>query len=163
MTNRRLIIGGTWPRRRPLTRAEFVWRAASDETSFHTKLEPQLAAIGAVPEPNLDLVALAVLSFLADRTVRRPSKGWEREIELDLPVHDIDRWEVVAWDVAHTLEILTGDSWTLNLRKWASSKLRKVAERPEVDQVLLFSSGGDSLCDAVRSLTAGERLLLVSH
>ncbi len=80
MTSRRLIIGDSLPWSRPLTTDEFLWRAASDGTSFHTRLGPQLAAIGEVPEPNVDLVALAVLTFLADRTVRRPSKGWEREI-----------------------------------------------------------------------------------
>lgn len=163
MTSRRLIVGGVWPRSRPLTTAEFVWRAASDETSFHTKLGPQLAAIGDVPLANVDLIALAVLTFLADRTVNRPTRGWEREIELDLPVHDLDQWQTVTSDVCRTLEILTADTWTLTLRKRSVSKPPKIASRPEIDRVLLFSGGADSLCGAVRSLAAGERLLLVSH
>jgi len=163
MTSRRLIIGDSLPRSRPLTTDEFLWRAASDGTSFHTRLGPQLAAIGEVPEPNVDLVALAVLTFLADRTVRRPSKGWEREIELDLPVYDVDGWQAIEPDIARTLEILTADTWALHFRKRPAAKPQKVAERPKVDRVLLFSGGADSLCGAVRSLAAGERLLLVSH
>lgn len=163
MTSCRLIIGGRWPRSRPLTTGEFVWRAASHETSFHTSLGPQLATIGDVPEPNVDLVSLAVLTFLADRTVRRPSKGFEREIELDLPVYDIDGWRALAPHIVATLEILTADSWTLDFRKRTTASPKKVAERPEVDRVLLFSGGADSLCGAVRSLAAGEALLLVSH
>lgn len=164
MTSRRLIIGGTWPRSRPLTVSEFLWRAASDETSFHTALGPQLAAIGAVPEPHIDLVALAVLTFLADRTVERPARGWEREIDLDLPVFAIDQWQRLAPTVAETLGILTADRWTLTFRKRAALvRQQKVAVRPGVDRVLLFSGGADSLCGALRSLVAGERLLLVSH
>ena len=164
MTTRRLVIGGTWPRSKPLTTAEFVWRAASDETSFHTRLGPQLSAIGAVPESHIDLVALAVLTFLADRTIKRPTRGWEREIELDLPVLALGEWQSIAPAIAETLEILTADRWTLTLRKRAAPlKQQKVAERPDIDRVLLFSGGADSLCGAVRALVAGERLLLVSH
>ena len=164
MTSRRLIIGGTWPRSRPLTTAEFLWRASPGETSFHAAFGPQLAAIGAVPRPHIDLVALAVLTFLADRTVGRPTRGWERDIELELPVFDVDRWQTLGPHVANTLEILTADRWTLTFRKRAApAKQQKVADRPDVDRVLLFSGGADSLCGAVRSLVAGERLLLVSH
>jgi hypothetical protein len=116
-----------------------------------------------VPQPNADLVALAVLTFLADRTVARPTRGWERQIDLDLPVYNVKGWESLAPDIATTLEILTGDTWTLRFRERALAGPQKVAERPQVDRVLLFSGGADSLCGAVRSLAAGERLLLVSH
>jgi 7-cyano-7-deazaguanine synthase in queuosine biosynthesis len=162
MTGRRLIISGSWPRQRPLTNGEFLWRAAHSETSFHTRLGPQLANIGAVPEPNIDLVALSVLTFLADRTVPRP-KDWAREIDLDIPVYGVDDWQGLAPNIAATLEFLTADSWTLDFRTRTAAKARKVANRPPVDRVLLFSGGADSLCGAVRSLSAGERLLLVSH
>lgn len=158
----RLITAGKWPRSRELSTSEFLWRSASDETSFRTDLDPHLHAIGSVPPANVDFVALAVLTFLADRTVRRP-KGWERQIDLDLPVYDVDAWERVAEDVTETLEILTADNWTLKLRKRAGSKPKERAERPSIDQVLLFSGGADSLCGAVRSLAAGDHLLLVSH
>lgn len=163
MTHRQLIIGGSWPTSDPLTTEQFLWRGASDETSFHTSLGPRLAKIGEVPEPNKDLVALAVLTFLADRTVRRPSKGWERDIELELPVYALESWQALRPEICKTLEILTGDTWTLDLRGRATRKPKKAARRPDVDRVLLFSGGADSLCGAVRSLAAGERLLLVSH
>lgn len=162
MSPLRLIPDGKWPRSRPLSTSEFLWRSASAETSFHTDLDPRLQTIGSVPPPNIDFVALAVLTFLADRTVHRP-KGWERQIDLDLPVYYVDAWERVAEDVAETLEILTADTWTLTLRKRARSKPKDTAERPSIDRVLLFSGGADSLCGAVRSLAAGEHLLLVSH
>ncbi len=162
MTQRRLIINGKWPRSTPLKTSEFLWRARPAETSFHTKLGPQLAAVGSVPDPNVDLVALAVLTFLADRTVKRP-KGWGRELELELPVHDVGKWEGFGPDLTEILQILTGDRWAIEFRKRASRKQRKVADRPEIDRVLLFSGGADSLCGAIRSLSAGERLLLVSH
>jgi len=162
MTPRRLNISGTWPRQRPLPSSEFLWRAKPSETSFHTRLGPQLAAIGAVGTPNIDLVALAVLTFLADRTVPRP-KSWTRAIELDLPVYDLDGWTAVSADIAATLQFLTADQWTVNFRPRTARKARTVATRPQIDRVLLFSGGADSLCGAIRSLGAGERLVLVSH
>lgn len=163
MSPRRLIVNGAWPRARALTTGDFLWRPRSDETSFHTRLDPQLAAIGNVPRPNIDTVAVAVTTFLADRTVARPSKGWERSLALDIPVHDVDAWTAAAPDLAETLGILSGDAWTLTFRPRAARKPQSIAARPEVDSVLLFSGGADSLCGAVRSLGAGERLLLVSH
>lgn len=163
MTTLRLIIEGTWPRQRRLSTDEFIWRAASDETSFLTGIGPMLDEIGRVRSENIDLVALALLTFLADRTVARPSGGWEREITLALPVFDVSRWRSVSLPLTQTLEVLTGDRWSLDLKKRALSRAKHPAERPEIDRVLLFSGGADSLCGAITALERGERLLLVSH
>lgn len=163
MTTRRLTIEGTWPRQRPLSTDEFIWRAASDETSFLSGIGPRLNEIGVVRRENIDLVALALLTFLADRTVARPSGGWEREIALALPVFDVGRWQSVSLPLTQMLEILTGDRWSLELRRRAASRALDPADRPEIDRVLLFSGGADSLCGAITALARGERLLLVSH
>jgi 7-cyano-7-deazaguanine synthase in queuosine biosynthesis len=159
MTFRRLVIR---PGAGQLGTDTFAWRGRSDESSFHTNLDPDLAWFGDVPLPHRDLVTFAAAIFLADRTVNRP-KGWRRAIELEVPVYDAAGWENLANHLAETLEYLSSDFWKLNFTQRPDPKALTVAKHPEVDRVLLFSGGADSLCGAIRSLANGERLLLVSH
>jgi 7-cyano-7-deazaguanine synthase in queuosine biosynthesis len=159
MTFRRLVIR---PGSGALGTDTFAWRGRSDESSFHTNLDPELRIFGDVPLPHRDLVTFATGVFLADRTVTRP-KDWRRAIELEIPVYDVAGWEGCASHCAETLEILSSDSWQLTFTQQPDPKELTVAKHPEVDRVLLFSGGADSLCGAIRSLADGERLLLVSH
>jgi 7-cyano-7-deazaguanine synthase in queuosine biosynthesis len=159
MTFRRLVIQ---PDRGPLGTDTFAWQGRGGESSFYTNLDPELSDFGDVPLPHRDLVTYATGVFLADRTITRP-KGWRRAIELEVPVYDVATWESLANYFAETLEILSSDSWQLTFRPRSSVKKSTAEKRPEVDRVLLFSGGADSLCGAIRSLADGERLLLVSH
>jgi 7-cyano-7-deazaguanine synthase in queuosine biosynthesis len=159
MTLRRLVIR---PDSSPLGTDTFAWQGPSDESSFLTNLDPELCGFGDVPLPHRDLVTFAAGVFLADRTVARP-KGWRRAIELEVPVYDIAGWESLASHFAETLEILSSDSWQLTFRRRPGPKELTVEEHPDVDRVLLFSGGADSLCGAIRSLADGKRLMLVSH
>jgi 7-cyano-7-deazaguanine synthase in queuosine biosynthesis len=159
MTFRRLVIR---PSSGSLGTDTFAWRGRGDESSFHTDLDPELRGFGDVPLPHRDLVTFATGVFLADRTVTRP-KDWRRAIELEVPVYDVAGWEGLAKHFAETLEILSSDSWQLTFKQRLGPKELTVAKHPEVDRVLLFSGGADSLCGAIRSLADGERLLLVSH
>lgn len=159
MTFRRLVIG---PGAGHLGIDTFAWRGRSDESSFHTNLDPALRGLGDVPLAHRDLVTFATGVFLADRTVTRP-KGWRRAIELEIPVYDVAGWEGLSGPFAETLEILSSDSWQLTFTRRPHPKDLTAGEHPEVDRVLLFSGGADSLCGAIDSLAKGERLLLVSH
>lgn len=159
MTFRRLVIR---PGAGHLGIDTFAWRGGGDESSFHTDLAPELHSFGDVPLPHRDLVTFATGVFLADRTVNRP-RSWRRAIELEVPVYDVAGWEGLATHFAETLEILSSDSWQLTFTQRPDPKKLTVAKHPEVDRVLLFSGGADSLCGAIRSLANGERLLLVSH
>jgi 7-cyano-7-deazaguanine synthase in queuosine biosynthesis len=159
MTFRRLVIR---PGSGRLGTDTFVWRGRNGESSFRTNLDPELRGFGDVPLAHRDLVTFATGVFLADRTVTRP-KSWRRAIELEVPVYDLASWEGLADHFAETLEILSSDSWQLTFTQRPDPKQLTVAEYPEVDRVLLFSGGADSLCGAIRSLIDGDRLLLVSH
>jgi hypothetical protein len=141
---------------------EFGWDGPTGESSFHTELDPELRAIGDVAAADQDLVAVAVAVFLADRTVKRP-KEWQRTIELAVPVYDTNRWRAVSERVGGVLELLSADEWQLEFQPRVAVKPRAPTQRPDVDRVLLFSGGADSLCGAIKSLAAGDRLLLVSH
>jgi 7-cyano-7-deazaguanine synthase in queuosine biosynthesis len=159
MTFRRLVIR---PGAGQLGTDTFAWRGLGDESSFQTNLDPELRRLGVVPFPHRDLVTFATGVFLADRTVTRP-KGWRRAIELEVPVYDVAGWEALADNFGETLEILSSDSWQLSFTQRPEPKELPDAKHPEVDRVILFSGGADSLCGAIRSLASGERLLLVSH
>lgn len=159
MTFRRLLIR---PVAGQLGTDTFAWRDPGYESSLFTDLDPELRSFGEVPLPHRDLVTFATAVFLADRTVTRP-KGWRRSIELEVPVYDVARWEGLADDFAETLEILSSDSWQFTFTQRPDPQTLAVAKHPEVDRILLFSGGADSLCGAIRSLANGERLLLVSH
>ena len=139
----------------------FAWHGHG-ESSFLTDLDPELSSLGDVPLPHRDFVAFATGVFLADRTVPRPT-SWRRAIELEVPVYDVAGWEGLVGHFAETLEILSSDSWQLTFTQRPEPEELTARERPEIDRVLLFSGGADSLCGAIRSLAAGERLLLVSH
>ena len=158
MTLRRLLIR---PGSGQLGTDTFAWHGHG-ESSFHTDLDPELRSLGDVPLPHRDFVTFATGVFLADRTVARP-KGWRRAIELEVPVYDVAGWARLADHFAETLEILSSDSWHLTFTQRPEPEELTAPKRPELDRVLLFSGGADSLCGAIRSLAAGERLLLVSH
>src|SRR5207248_1472652 len=53
--------------------------------------------------------------------------------------------------------------WGLSFTQRPDPPKQNASVHPEVDRVLLFSGGADSLCGAIRSLANGERLRLVSH
>lgn len=158
MTFRRLVFQ---PGPGGLGTDTFAWLRGG-ESSFLTGLDPELRSLGDVPRPYRDFAAFATGVFLADRTVARP-KSWRRPIELEVPVYDTTGWTELADHWAQTLEILSSDAWQLTFTLRAEPEEMTAQEHPEVDRVLLFSGGADSLCGAIRSLAAGERLLLVSH
>jgi hypothetical protein len=159
MTTRRLVIR---PGSGQLRTDTFAWKGTTGESSFNTNLGPELRGMGEVPRPHQDFVAFATAVFLADRTVLRP-RDWRRSIELEVPVYDVAAWEALADHFSETLELLSSDEWQLTFTQRAEPRVLDVAEHPEVDRVLLFSGGADSLCGAIRSLASDERLLLVSH
>lgn len=163
MSERTLRIPTRLPSLKKLGSDEFLWRPKAEETSFLTNLGPQLAQIGAVPPPNADFVSLAVLAFLADRTIKRPAKGWERAIEIRLPVFDASTWTDLAPRSEFVLRLLSGDDWHVTFDSRPSGRRPDMATRPEVDRVVLLSGGADSLCGAIHALEEGERVLLISH
>ena len=98
--------------------ATFYW-PAEGPSSFSALFGPRLAAIGAVPPPNVDLVRLALLVFAADRsTIRRVgTTNWSsRDFSLTVPVSDARSWDTVSDELGGLLAFLTGDTWALDFR-----------------------------------------------
>jgi len=146
-----------------LATSDFLWRPIGEPSSFHTTLSPSAEELGRLPEANVELLRLATLAYLVDRTAKRP-RQWARELELVVPVFDPDRWRPVADQVSGALELLTGDDWEVAFEAKRSPGRRAVQrEIKPVERVSLFSGGGDSLCGLLISLSDGVVPHLVSH
>lgn len=107
-----------------------------------------------------DALLVAAAVEYADRTVRRAAYVWERQIELQIPVHDVSRWTdgAVNATLHDAIGFLTGDRWHITFHP-----RRHAAERPQqvtldlpggAAAVIPYSNGLDSF--AVAGLAARE-------
>lgn len=66
----------------------------------------------------VDALLVAAAVEFCDKTLRRPSMTWGREIELRLPVHNVDLWRSpkVSDMLVDALNLLTGDQWSVQFR-----------------------------------------------
>ena len=95
------------------------------------------------------LVVAAAVQF-CDHVMKRPEKGWGRQFDLTIPVHDIDKWEsrCVSMTLRDALNFLTGDRWKINFvkrKKHVEQPKQKHFQLPDNLQfVMSFSDGLDS-------------------
>jgi hypothetical protein len=131
---------------------------ASLESYFFARWEP--VAYDAL------LVAAAV--EFGDRILRRPAYSWQREIELRIPVHDLERWnnKQVVDSLHESLNFLTGDRWSIDFCRRQNAVKQPhqgmLGLPPGVDAVLPFSNGLDSRAVAgLLGRELGHRLVRV--
>jgi hypothetical protein len=164
VTEHRLLLSVGASQLERLTVDDFLWRPPPERSSFHTDLGPRAEALGRVPELHADFIRLAALVYLADRTVERGTRGWERELDLTVPVSNPDVWGDHAAELEAELQFLSSDVWTLRFEKRRFPKRRELAPVEGQGPVCLFSGGADSLCGA---LVAAAELdippVLISH
>ncbi len=150
-----------------LSTEQFLWRPRGRglDSSFLTSLSPRAPELGPIPAVNADLLALAILTYLADRTAPRP-RGRElatRELELSVPVVDPDRWVSVTPALEDLLRFLSGDEWRLSFRP-SRATTNQPGPRPRPGgAVCLLSGGADSLAGALVTKQDGATPTLVSH
>jgi hypothetical protein len=150
-----------------LSTQEFLWRPLGKglDSSFHTSLSPRAPELGPVPAVNGDLIALAVLTYLVDRTAPRP-RGRElgtRELELSVPVLDPEGWTAAAPALEDLLRFLSGDEWRLSFRAGRATTNAPAANPAPTAAVCLLSGGADSLAGALLTGQDGVVPALVSH
>lgn len=164
MSKHRLLLS-TGPRQlERLLVSDFLWRPPPEPSSFHADLGPRAEALGLVPDLHADLIRLAALVYLTDRTVPRGTRGWERELELTIPVSDPSAWEGQAEDLQAELDFLSSDIWTLRFEKRRLPRRRQLSPVEGEGPVCLFSGGADSLCGAlVVADELGRPPTLISH
>ena len=115
-----------------------------------------------------DAMVVAAAIEYGDMIVRRPSQGWPRQISLQIPVHDPDRWvdSNVSETLRDTIEFLTGDYWSINFRQRSSnapvSSQRNLKLPVETEAVIAYSDGMDSCAVAgIISASPDNRLVRV--
>lgn len=122
---------------------------------------------------TVDLVSVALAVTAADTFIYREDEpdGWTRTIEVDLCVHEPDRWNALATPLARMLGFLSGDIWSFNFRGGGHRppspldvRARiKAVDLSSIDCIALFSGGLDSALGVHDLIDAGKRPLLVSH
>lgn len=126
--------------------------------------------VSALSDINEDLVILAMSVFAIDKKVPRKDfdDNWTRQIELYLPVIEIEKWNNVKIELEDMLSFLSGDKWEINFRKSKEkyrgnkvNKKYKLIEKDNFDCVSLFSGGLDSFCGALKLLNEKQRTCFI--
>jgi 7-cyano-7-deazaguanine synthase in queuosine biosynthesis len=115
-----------------------------------------------------DAMVLAAVIEFADKTVKRPPRGWARRLDVRVPVHDLRRWAVPAVSDAllDTLGFLTGDFWSITFVKRSNKASPPAQERLELgvptEAIIAYSEGMDSQAVAgIMAFSLGEKLVRV--
>ncbi|MEG2013433.1 MAG: Qat anti-phage system QueC-like protein QatC [Anaerovoracaceae bacterium] len=141
----------------------------SEKGSFQyiDKILDHLMKNGIYPsEEGLDMLALATLVYLADTRIsraRHAEDSWTREIALELPVFNLDKWLPQVKLFSQMLNFLTGDRWEINFVKREISLAQDETHKTKYDAVSLFSGGMDSLIGTINHLEQKHRVALISH
>ncbi|TAK21534.1 MAG: hypothetical protein EPO26_14395 [Chloroflexota bacterium] len=157
--------------------------AGGDDPNVHVRLEDVAEVLQDHLDDRLtDLLEIASYVFTADCAMRRSSQWtdsgseepWGRDLRLVIPVRDDAFWTrgEVSEQLVRTVGFLSEDHWQFDFQPLERTRMRQgylqmggAASWPfyGVERVLMFSGGLDSLAGAVEVLSAGQRLVLVSH
>ena len=134
-----------------------------------------------LPDVATDLIEIAAYVYCADQAITRGGsqeikygKKWRRSFRFEIPVRMPEVWSAqdVRDELIHTLGFLSDDDYEFSFTKLTRPapfqrylELSAMCDQPpEVDEVLLFSGGLDSLGGAVqRVLQQKKKVALVSH
>lgn len=131
-----------------------------------------------MPDVMIDLIEIAAYVYSADQATTRGGEGvldvgakWRRNFQFFIPVRQPSVWSHRDVDevLRSTLGFLSEDTYTFTFRPLSNPTpmeqyLEGTVERREIDQVLLFSGGLDSLGGAVQEVVTNKRrVALVSH
>lgn len=132
-------------------------------------LEKMLANSICPTEDGIDIMAFATLVYLADTRISRnvhSQDSWTREIEIQLPVTNLDAWNDASVDLTRMLDFLTGDKWSAIFEqrdKKFDNLTTCLEEQRKFDVVSLFSGGMDSLISTISYLEDKKNIVLISH
>ena len=124
-------------------------------------------------EVAMDLLIIACTMYGADTRIDRSQvadDSWTREIDLFIPVSNVDIWNNEKESLKQIFRFLTGDIWDIVFRERTNlnmispnSKLKKYKMPYITDTVCLFSGGMDSFIGAINLLSSGVQPLLLGH
>ncbi|MDK0792675.1 hypothetical protein P5E48_05385 [Clostridium perfringens] len=143
----------------------------NNKSNVKTDLENLWRRFGktTISDINEDLLIIALSIFAIDKRINRKifKDGWTRNLEVSIPVLEIEKWNQVKFKLEKTLEFLSGDIWNINFRK-TNEKFRgdkvnthNVIKKSDFDCVSLFSGGLDSFSGAVKLLEESKSICFV--
>lgn len=183
-TDRAILCGGAGGGGLPFPDLNPVRLDPPDAEGANTRLkieDVRRAMVRDVPPAFLDLLEIAVYVYVADQAVKRGTPKavdlgdtWHRRLFFRVPVRNPDLWAggPVRDALTTLLGFLSDDEYLFEFVPRAPRpgniqpylEFEEVAYQGEIDEVLLFSGGLDSLAGAVEgSVTHGRRVLLVNH
>jgi 7-cyano-7-deazaguanine synthase in queuosine biosynthesis len=179
---RLILCSGTPDPARPQDETRFVTRldALGNDPNVTIKLPDITRILGrAIPDRMVDLLEIASYVFTADAATRRGSewKGaeepWGRDLRFVIPVRDLAFWSQVqvADCMINLLSYLSDDVFSFEFVPLVNDRLvqgyLELANTDwrsqNVQRVIMFSGGLDSLAGTIESAAKGEPLVLVSH
>jgi 7-cyano-7-deazaguanine synthase in queuosine biosynthesis len=112
-----------------------------------------------------DLFLLGGAVFCVDKVARRDGTAdlWTRDLELQVPVSDLDIWNGASERLHEALSFLSGDRWCIEFVAHPPQDRAFQETAAFEDTVSLFSGGLDSLAGVIELLEAGRKLVLVGH
>lgn len=126
-----------------------------------------------ISEQAMDFLTIALSVTAADTFVERSrtEDGWTRQLSIELPLHNPERWSPIKEDLEKALHFLSGDIWEFDFKAgglpppkpYLKKHGYKLTEFKEADSVCLFSGGLDSAIGAIDLLEVDRNPLLVSH
>ncbi|MED3351100.1 hypothetical protein P4388_21120 [Bacillus thuringiensis] len=117
-----------------------------------------------------DLLIIAMSVFAVDKRISRNlfKDNWTREVVLDIPVLELEKWNIVKQELEAVLSFLSGDRWKFNFRKTelkfrADKKNTKyrMMNKKNFNSVSLFSGGLDSFCGALNLLEKNKQTCFI--
>jgi len=144
----------------------------SNKSNIKTHVENLWRRFGlkTINDINEDFLIIALSIFAIDKRMARSifSDNWTRQIEVNIPVLELSKWESVRVELQDALNFLTGDIWNLRFRK-SNSKFRanknntkyRLIKNKDFDCVSLFSGGLDSFCGAIKLLSEESKTCFV--
>jgi len=148
---------------RPGARA-LVWPAGATSDTVDSDLDWQLSGLGAVRPAALDLARIACAAYLADRTVKRSTTYFSRQLHLVVHLDEPALFlSAAGQQLMDLLAWLTGDAWTLTpVGNGSTASPTRAAVEPR-SAVALLSGGMDSLCGAIAHFPEQSNRLHLGH
>ncbi len=124
---------------------------------------------------GIDLLCLSLFVFGADRIVPRKDfeDCWTRNINMYIPVLELEIWEQNKELVQNMLNYLSGDKWNLTFRyrgftknelEWKNRINNSNETKVNANKVCMFSGGLDSFIGVIDLLeVCNEEIIFVSH
>jgi len=122
------------------------------------------------PTPlSMDVMYFTSIIYALDKLIPRKEAvdNWSRNIDVTIPVNDVDVWSNAKLELQNALNFLTSDNWILSFSKvkrpYFQNKKNKLPLNASVDNICLFSGGLDSLAGGVNLADEKDNILFISH